>query len=70
NRQLILYFIKGSKTYFILAILFAAAASLFDLINPRIISFTVDSVIGSKKASLPAFFNGFIQGVGGITYLK
>ena len=24
NRQLILYFIKGSKTYFILAILFAA----------------------------------------------
>ena len=53
NRQLILYFIKGSKTYFILAILFAAAASLFDLINPRIISFTVDSVIGSKKASLP-----------------
>lgn len=70
NRQLILYFIKGSKTYFILAILFAAAASFFDLINPRIISFTVDSVIGSKKASLPAFFNGFIQGVGGITYLK
>ena len=32
NRQLILYFIKGSKTYFILAILFAGILFLIHIL--------------------------------------
>ncbi len=46
--RLLLRFLKGSKRYFLLCILFTLLLSLFDLINPRIVSYTVDFVLGSE----------------------
>ncbi len=48
--QMMLFFLRGSKRYFALSILFICTVSFLDLINPKIISYTVDSVIGAEKA--------------------
>ena len=58
--KLILHFLEGSKRFFALSMLFAVLASLLDMVNPRIISFVVDSVIGDKGSSLPAAVNRLI----------
>ena len=41
-----------------------------DMINPKIISFTVDSVIGDKPAELPAPVLNLIESIGGTGYLR
>ena len=52
--SLIAYFLRGSKWIFLLSMVFASAVSFLDMILPRIISFTVDSVIADKAPDLPA----------------
>ena len=42
-------FLRGSKRWFALAALFTSLVSLLDLLNPQIIRFTVDSVLGGKE---------------------
>ena len=44
--QLVLYFLEGSKRFFLAGAVFACLVVFFDLINPRIIGYTVDEVIG------------------------
>ena len=68
--KLILHFLEGSKRFFALSMLFAVLASLLDMVNPRIISFVVDSVIGDKASSLPAAVNRLIERFGGIPALR
>jgi len=68
--NLILHFLSGAKRYFILSMLFAGIVSLLDMINPKIISFTVDSVIGTKPSALPESANRLIAAVGGIDALR
>ncbi|MDO4619856.1 MAG: ABC transporter ATP-binding protein [Lachnospiraceae bacterium] len=67
---MILFFLKGSKLYFLGTVFFAAAVSLLDLLNPRIISFTVDSVLGSEAYQLPAPVEKLLQEAGGTVYLR
>lgn len=55
--RLIGKFLKGSAHFFALSIISALLVSLFELICPKIISFTVDSVIGSVTPDLPVFIN-------------
>ena len=66
----LLYFMRGSIRYFLLSVLFTLLVSLFDMINPRIISFTVDSVIGDVAPAFPAPVMGMIQAFGGVEYLR
>ncbi len=68
--ELILFFLNGSKRYFIGAIFFACLVSLLDLINPKIISFTVDTVLGDSTTTIPTFIENIINSFGGITWLK
>lgn len=68
--ELILFFLNGSKRYFIGAIFFACLVSLLDLIDPKIISFTVDTVLGASKTTIPTFIENIINSFGGITWLK
>lgn len=70
KKSLLLYFINGSKRWFALAVLFACMVSLLDLINPKIIGFTVDSLIGDKTSSLPFYLNSFVSAMGGTEVLK
>ncbi len=68
--SLIFYFIRGAKRWFFLAIIFALLMQVLSLINPRIIGFTVDSIIGNEPPDVPSFVVPLIEGVGGIPYLK
>ena len=70
KRQLILYFLRGSKHLFFFAAVFAALVSFFDMITPKIIAFTVDSVIGDLPVSLPAAGERLLEVVGGLSLLK
>ena len=68
--NLILHFLSGSKRYFALSMLFAGLVSLLDMVNPKIISYTVDSVIGTKPAKLPGIVERLIENAGGAGALR
>ncbi|MCH3962349.1 MAG: ABC transporter ATP-binding protein/permease [Solobacterium sp.] len=68
--QMIMYFLRGSKRYFAVSIFFACMVSVFDLINPKIISFTVDSLLDSQTVQLPSILNSWIAEIGGMGYLR
>lgn len=70
NWAMLKYFLKGSLGYFVGSVLFTLAVSLLDMANPRIISFTVDSVIGDLAPELPPVLNGMLSSIGGIAFLK
>ena len=55
RKTLLLYFLRGSKRYFIISVIFAMLVSVLDLINPKIISFAVDCVLSDKKQKVPEF---------------
>lgn len=62
--SLILHFLKGSKSLFIISVIFSALTSVFALAEPRVISFAVDSIIGDKEPE-PGIISGTILAVGG-----
>ena len=64
NTSLLFFFLRGSKKFFILAIFFAALVSILDLINPKIIGFTIDSVLGEEESNLPAFAVKLVNSLG------
>ena len=68
--SLISYFLKGSIGVFVLSMVFASAVSFLDMVLPRIISFTVDSVIADKAPDLPAFVVVRLEAAGGVELLR
>ena len=66
---LILYFLRGSVKFFVISIIASLLASFFEMINTQIVSFTVDTVLGTEKVSYPKIIEGFIDRVGGVSYL-
>ena len=68
--SMILYFLKGSGRYFFAAVFSAAMMALLDLINPRIVGYTVDSIIGDSNAETVLPLRLLIQALGGPAYLK
>lgn len=65
--NMIIYFMEGSKHYFLLSLVFVAFLVLFELVNPKIIGYTVDVIIGNMEA-VPAFLASFINNLGGRDY--
>ena len=61
---LILKFLKGSKGLFLLSIFFAATMSFLELVNPRLIAYTVDSVLGDREPDLPRIMQRVMDLVG------
>ena len=68
--SMILYFLKGSGRYFFAAVFSAALMALLDLINPRIVGYTVDSIIGDSSAETILPLRLLINALGGPVYLK
>ncbi len=68
--NLVVYFLKGNLHFFVFSVLFASFVSVFDLINPKIIGFTVDSVIGSRQPELTGIPAFVLEKAGGISYLR
>ena len=67
--KLLWSFLKGSKRYFLLAIVSAAVTALADMLNPQIIRAAVDNAIGGKEADFPSFVMDLVERFGGFAYL-
>ena len=70
NRELVWHFLRGSKAYFIIAVVCISLMNLLALIVPRVISYTVDTLITGKESDLPAFIVGAIESIGGPAYIR
>ncbi len=70
NASVIFYFLKGNLHYFILGIIALTLVSVLELLNPKIISVTVDSIIGNKPAALPSWLLGYYESAGGRDFFK
>ncbi|MBR2762455.1 MAG: ABC transporter ATP-binding protein [Solobacterium sp.] len=68
--EMLAWFMKGSVPYFALSVFFTLLVSLLDMINPRIISFTVDSVIGDMPPEEGSLILRFVNLVGGMDAVK
>lgn len=60
---------SGYKRWFALGIAATVLSIVTAYLTPLVVSFTVDSVIGTKPMALPAFLADFVAGRGGRDYL-
>lgn len=70
NRSLTMYFMRGSIAFFAGSAVFACLVSMFDLVIPRLIQWTVDAVIGGNLSSMPSWASGLLGQLGGADYLR
>ena len=57
NRTDLLFdFLSGSKRYFAVSMLFALFVAFLDFVNPKIMAFTVDVILGGDQDKIPGFF--------------
>lgn len=68
--RLLLMFLDGSKRFFAVSMTSSLVLSAIDLVNPQIIRFTVDTVIGKEKSALPGFANRIVDLIGGVPVLR
>lgn len=62
------FFLKGSKRFFALGILFVFVQVIFDMINPKVMGYTVDYIVGDT-AGIPKFILRAINQLGGRAYV-
>ncbi|MCR5742449.1 MAG: ABC transporter ATP-binding protein/permease [Lachnospiraceae bacterium] len=65
--SMIRFFMKGSVRYFVLSVVFVCLLVLFELVNPKIIGYTVDFVTRNFD-SIPALIMGMVDRLGGVDY--
>jgi len=65
-----MYFMRGSIVFFAGSAVFACLVSMFDLVIPRLIQWTVDAVIGGNLSSLPSWASRLLGQLGGADYLR
>lgn len=63
-------FMRGSVGFFVTSIISALLLALLDTLSPKIISVTVDSVLGSEPAELPEWALSIINSIGGFEYFR
>lgn len=68
--RLLAAFLRGTKRFYLVAILAAALASLAELIQPQIIRAAVDNALGGKPANFPAFILRAVERIGGFPALS
>ena len=65
---LLMRFMRGSARYFVAAVVFALLVSATELVNPKLIGVTVDSIIGSEPAT--GLTAKLLELFGGPAYLR
>ena len=68
--KMTLGFMRGSVGFFVTSIISALLLALLDTLSPKIISVTVDSVLGSEPAELPEWAISLINSLGGFEYFR
>ena len=70
NYALIAYFLRGSRRYFLASMILAVLVAVSDMFSPKVIEFTVDSVIGDKAPAAPEWVRLLVLRAGGIGTLR
>ncbi|SFB69781.1 ABC transporter ATP-binding protein [Butyrivibrio sp. YAB3001] len=71
KKDLVFYFLEGSKRFFFLSVVFSILVTIFDLIGPKIIQYTVDFCIGNSEVSVaPGFVLTIMDVLGGRQFLR
>lgn len=70
QNTMLLRFLKGSNRWFAATILFGLLRTLCSMVNPRIIQYTVDTVLGGRETILPGWLAERLEGLGGNDYLR
>lgn len=68
--RMVLGFLRGLKRWFAAGMVLAALSSLAEMLRPRIIQFTVDSVLGDEPIALPAVLVQAVGRLGGVEWLR
>lgn len=68
--ELLANFLKGSKGFFAVSIIASLAVAVTDAVNPQIIRYAVDTVLGNERSGLPKFANELIDRIGGVNMLR
>lgn len=68
--KLLALFLKGSKRFFVVSILSSALVALADALNPQIIRYTVDVLLGGEESPLPKFADKLAEKLGGTAALS
>lgn len=69
--ELVLYFLKGSKKFFVFSIVFSLLVTFLDLIGPKIIQYTVDFCIADVEvSSVPVYLKAIMDLLGGREFLR
>ncbi|MGI5935516.1 MAG: ABC transporter ATP-binding protein [Oscillospiraceae bacterium] len=63
-------FARNGRHCFVIALFASSLSIIFSFLTPQIIRFTVDSVIGTEEASLPAFVVSALEALGGREFLR
>ena len=63
---MIVYFLKGSTRFFVISVLSSFLLSILQMITPRIVSVTVDSIIGNRPPEYPKI----VSMLGGTQFLR
>lgn len=64
--DMIVYFLKGSTRFFVISVLSSFLLSILQMITPRIVSVTVDSIIGNRPPEYPKI----VSMLGGTQFLR
>ncbi len=67
---LVLYFLKGSIGLFLSGVVLAMMVAFLDMVNPKIIQYTVDYLIGDSNSTMPFYMKLIISLSGGREYLR
>ena len=67
---LVRVFLRGSKRWFALAAFFTSMVSLLELLNPQIVRFTVDSVLGGKQPDSGGILAVLPKLMGGVEFIR
>lgn len=68
--KMTLGFMRGAIGFFITSIIAALLLAIVDTLGPKIISVTVDNVLGNKPAELPEWALSLINSLGGFEYFR
>ncbi|MFP4383188.1 MAG: ABC transporter ATP-binding protein [Spirochaetia bacterium] len=67
--RLLLKFMSGSRVMYLSSVIAVGLASMFSLIRPIIIRFTIDSVIGKEEPNVPSWILTAYNSAGGKQYI-
>ena len=69
RRQMVLYFLKGSKAYFAFGIICSLVTAFLDMTGPKVVQYTVDMILGDREDA-PDIVLSIIGAAGGREYLR